>query len=150
VSTTLEKTRYSFWSEFLKQNKSNTILFKCNPTDKMMQKHYISIPIHGNSKIHFTFALFDKYHYIELTIQDNKDESSRVFEHILRQKDLIEDQLGENLRWDGSKGLRKRCKIMSKKYEFGHENLDKYNVIYKNFIDKMSAFSKIILPLLDF
>lgn len=143
----LEKERNIFWSSFLAKSKNESLIIGFSPTDSMKCKHYLSVPVGGNSYmngVYFTFAAFKDYHIVELTIQEEKDDSTRLFERLLAKKKEIEEGYGESLFWDGPRVGRKRCKIMSQKYLYGHKDLDKVDIVHASLMEKMNNFTKAI------
>lgn len=148
MPTTPKSIYTNFWEKFLKSKKSNPVLFVFKPTLKQCGNDYISSPIKPTSKIYYTFVVHDKKHLIELTIQENKDESARVFYMLKEKKDEIELAFGDNLNWDGPKEERKRCTIKSPEYSAGYLDVQMHEFIFDNYLDKMSKFIKAMRPYL--
>jgi len=85
---------------------------------------------------------------VELTIQESKDERSRIFNKFYLKKLEIEKVFGKNINLDGPLEGRNRCTIKSLKYEGGYLNEDKYDPIFENLLSKMNALTRALRPYL--
>lgn len=148
MSEKLEGERLKFWNSFMLKSKDESLLAGFSPTDRMKSKHYLSVSIDGEpgymNGVYFTFAAFKDYHMVELTIQESKEDSEKLFQRLKAREVEIENEFGESLRWDGPQVGRKRCKVMSQKYMYGHENVDKIDMVHESLMSKMNKFTKAI------
>lgn len=141
-----QKFYINFWNQFLKDNKSNPILFNFQPTSRQIQKDYIKSRKIFGENTHYSFVVYVKHHLVELTIQETKEESARLFNLLYFKKLEIEALFGENIDWDGPRADRNRCKIKSFKYPGGYLTNDKYAYIFENFLFKMEALTRALKP----
>ncbi len=143
----LKKIRLVFWQQFMSKSKGQQILYEFKPTESMMMKHYLSVTTCGlnpvfHRGVHFSYVCNPKNHFVELTIQESKEYSKRLFETFYKNMPKIEILYGEKLRWDGPKLGRDRTKIMSCEYQFGHNDIDKYSMVISNLFSKMNKLKK--------
>lgn len=132
----LENVRCRFWTLFVKKASAHAAFSGFNATPKKLMKHWLSVS-HKNS-VEFLVVCLKDTHWVEILIQNEHEESRRIFSILKDNADELRSGFGEPFYWDNHDNSRKRCKIMSEHYDYGHDNADMWDFIHVHLIDSLS------------
>ncbi len=103
--TETKKVQYDFWntfSEYLRTGKSNL------KTRKVYPQHWLDIAI-GTSKGHLSLTVETQKKLIGAAFYANNDPEKKLFQHLFKDKEKIETEMGSPLLWmdlPGKKAIR--------------------------------------------
>lgn len=139
--------RLDFWTKLLEKARDRTNLHSNVSPSK---GNWISTGA-GKAGIGWSYSITMTKGSVELYIAigpDKKDETDKIYEKILNDKEKIENQFGEPLIWDKVEG-RHVCRIKSICNIGGLKNEDLWDQIQKDLIDRMIRLEKALNPSLS-
>lgn len=139
--------RLDFWTELLEKARGKTNLHSnVSPT-----KDNWSTAGAGKAGMGWSYSITMNKGSVELYIDrgpDKKDETDKIYNKILNDRERIENQFGEPLIWDKVEG-RRVCRIKSICNIGGLKNEDLWNQIQEDLIDRMIRLEKALKPSLS-
>jgi hypothetical protein len=129
-----QKNKLDFWTQFnvVSEERKEFNLRKPAPD------HWMNFSI-GSSDCSLSADLLNDENFIRInmSIPDNKE----LFDEFLKNKEMIENIVGEKLNWDKKEG-RKSSSIYTTIVGFSFKEKDKYNELSNKIIDKLVLFRK--------
>jgi hypothetical protein len=129
-----QKNKLDFWTQFnfVSEERKEFNLRKPAPD------HWMNFSI-GSSDCSLSADLLNDENFIRInmSIPDNKE----LFDEFLKNKETIENIVGEKLNWDKKEG-RKSSSIYTTILGFSFKEKDKYNELSNKIIDKLVLFRK--------
>lgn len=139
--------RFDFWRQLLEKAKSKTNLHSNVSPGK---DNWVTAGA-GKSGMGWCYVIKMDKGTVELFIDrgpDKKDETDKIYEKILNDRDKIEEQFGEPLIWDKIEG-RRVCRIKSICEVGGLKDTDLWDQIQEDLIDRMIRLEKALRPALS-
>jgi len=129
-----QKNKLDFWTQFnfVSEERKEFNLRKPAPD------HWMNFSI-GSSDCSLSADLLNDENFIRInmSIPDNKE----LFDEFLKNKEMIENIVGEKLNWDKKEG-RKSSSIYTTIVGFSFKEKEKYNELSNKIIDKLVLFRK--------
>jgi hypothetical protein len=129
-----QKNKLDFWTQFnvVSEERKEFNLRKPAPD------HWMNFSI-GSSDCSLSADLLNDENFIRInmSIPDNKE----LFDEFLKNKEMIENIVGEKLNWDKKEG-RKSSSIYTTIVGFSFKEKDKYNELSNKIVDKLVLFRK--------
>ena len=138
--------RIEFWKKLLDKAKEVTSLHSNVSPSK---DNWITAGA-GKSGMGWSYTITMDRGCVELFIDrgpDKKDETDKIYESIIKHKEKIEEVFGEPLEWDKKEG-RRVCRIKSYCTIGGLRDVNLWDDIQKDMIDRMSRLEKSLKPYL--
>lgn len=138
--------RLNFWKQLLEKAKSKTNLHSNVSPSK---DNWITAGA-GKSGMGWSYIIKMDKGSVELFIDrgpEKKEETDKIFEKILSDREKIERQFGEPLIWDKVEG-RRVCRIKSLCNIGGLKHTDLWDQIQEDLIDRMIRLEKALRPAL--
>lgn len=139
--------RLEFWKKLLARAKSKTNLHSNVSPGK---DNWVTAGA-GKSGMGWSYVITMDRGTVELFIDrgpEKKDETDRIFEKILNDRDKIEKEFGEPLIWDRLEG-RRVCRIKSLCEIGGLKDTGLWERIQEDMIDRMVRLEKALRPMLS-
>jgi hypothetical protein len=139
--------RLEFWKQLLDRAKCKTNL---HANVSPVKDNWVTAGA-GRSGMGWSYAITMDKGSVELFIDrgpDRKDETDRIFEKILKDREKIEKEFGETLIWDRVEG-RRVCRIKSLCEIGGLKDTALWDGIQEDMIDRMVRLEKVLRPILS-
>jgi len=139
--------RLEFWKQLLDRAKSKTNLHSNVSPGK---DNWVTAGA-GKSGMGWSYSITMDKGSVELFVDrgpEKKDETDRIFEKILNDREKIEKEFGEPLIWDRVEG-RRVCRIKSLCKIGGLKDMASWDRIQEDMIDRMVRLEKALRPILS-
>lgn len=139
--------RLDFWTQLLERAKQKTNLHSNVSPSK---DNWVTAGA-GRSGMGWSYVITMDKGSVELFIDrgpDKKEETDKIFDKILSDRDRIENQFGEPLIWDKVDG-RRVCRIKSACQLGGLKDTELWDRIEEDLIDRMVRLEKALKPALS-
>ncbi len=141
-SSAKDSILYNFWEQLLEKAKEVTELHAHRPPGK---RSWISTGA-GKSGLAYCYSITKHESKVELYIDRGKEsENKNIFDELVKNKDEIEKDFGESLKWERLDNKR-ACRISRQFDNGGYRDEDKWPNIHDNMIDAMCRFEKALKP----
>ena len=138
--------RLEFWKQLLDKAKIKTNIHSNVSPGK---DNWVSAGA-GKSGLGWSYSVLMDKGFVELSIDlgpDKKEETDKIYEKFLADRERIEKEFGEPLVWDQIEG-RRVCRIKSFSSAGGLKDESTWEKLQDDMVDRMVRFSKALKPVL--